>query len=190
MFDVVAQAVRSTRTARGLSLDQLAARAGLSKGAVVAVESGSGNPNLATLVRLADALGVSVSALVDDSTRPVVRVVDAATIEPLWTGPAGGTARLVVTTAGPSPVEVWQWRLGAGERYDSHPHPAGIVETVTVVSGDAVVTVGAAAHRLGAGMTATFPADTDHGYTGDEPAGAHLLMTVHLLAASSQGPRR
>src|SRR3954451_2340814 len=106
-LETVARNVRSARGAAGLSLDALAARAEVSKGALVALEGARGNPNLGTLVRLADALGWSVSSLMEDARRdedPVV-VVDAEEVAPLWTGPAGGTARLVVGQPRPAPGE-------------------------------------------------------------------------------------
>src|SRR4051794_25072172 len=87
-LDTVARNVRSARAAAGLSLDALAARADVSKGALVALEGARGNPNLTTLVRLADALGRSVSSLMEDARlEPEVVVVDAGEVAPLWTGP-------------------------------------------------------------------------------------------------------
>src|SRR3954469_8593502 len=115
-LETVARNVRSARAAAGLSLDALAARAEVSKGALVALEGARGNPNLGTLVRLADALGWSVSSLMHDARPdedPVVGA-DGAEVAPLWTGPAGGTARLLLTTPRPAPVEVWRWLLHPG----------------------------------------------------------------------------
>jgi transcriptional regulator with XRE-family HTH domain len=176
----VARTVRAIRHSRGLSADQLAVRSGVSKGALVALENASANPNLATLVRLADALGVPVSDLLGQPGATAVRVFDAAASEPLWRGPDGGTARLIVTTATAAPVELWQWDLGPGEGYDSHPHQAGVAETVTVIRGRAVVVVDGTVHELGIGLTATYRGDTAHSYRGGEPDGGRLLMTVHL----------
>ena len=176
----VAATVRRLRHDRGLSADQLAARAGVSKGALVALENAAANPNLATLVRLADALGVSVSALVEQQDGRRVQVSDAAAIEPLWRGPAGGSLRLLLTTPTAAPVELWRWHLAGAERYDSHPHPAGVVETVTVISGAAVISVGGTEYPVAAGQTVTFVADADHSYRAGPGGDADLLMTVHL----------
>ena len=112
------------------------------KGALVALEGARGNPNLTTLVRLADALGRSVSSLMDDPREDPVVVVNADEVAPLWTGPAGGAARLLLTNPRPTPVEVWRWRLHPGERYDSQAHPAGVTETLTVVRGQMRLVVG------------------------------------------------
>jgi quercetin dioxygenase-like cupin family protein len=114
-------------------------------------------------------------------------VADAAAVEPLWNGPRGGWARLLLTTATAAPVEFWRWQLAAGERYESHPHPPGVVETVTVIKGTAVVGVEATEHVLSAGMTGTFAADIPHSYRGEQPSGTEFLMTVHLPALEGRG---
>ncbi|MQM28242.1 helix-turn-helix domain-containing protein [Glycomyces albidus] len=176
----VATNVKAARTRAGLSLDELGRRAQVSKGALVALEKAQGNPNLATLVRLADTLGVSVSALMQGPQDDRVRIVDAADTEPLWTGDRGGEARLMLTTPGPAPVEVWRWRLEPGETYPSHPHQAGVHETVSVVTGRMTLVVDGAEHDLGAGQTAAFAADAPHAYRGAGTGTCTLLMTVHL----------
>ncbi|MGW1432445.1 helix-turn-helix domain-containing protein [Streptomyces sp. NPDC002431] len=176
----LAHNVRAARVRAGLSLDELGRRAKVSKGALVGLEKAQGNPNFATLVRLADTLGVPVSALVEGPAEERVRVVAADAVAPLWTGERGGEARLVLTTPGPAPVEVWQWRLEPGETYPSHPHQAGVVETVTVTAGRMALVVDGAEHTVEAGQTATFAADTAHAYRGSGTGTCHLLMTVHL----------
>lgn len=182
-LDTVARNVRSARAAAGLSLDALAARAHVSKGAVVALEGARGNPSLTTLVRLADALGHSVSSLLEAAhEEPPVVAVDAGALRPLWTGPSGGTARLVLTNPRPAPVEVWRWLLHPGERHASHAHPAGVTETLTVLRGRMVLVVGDGVHRLRAAQTSAFAADVPHAYEGAGRGPCEMIMTVHLPA--------
>ena len=176
----VARNVRAARVAAGLSLDALAARAEVSKGALVALEGARGNPNLTTLVRLADALGRSVSSLMEAAREEPIVVVDAEDVAPLWVGPSGGTARLLLTNQHPAPVEVWRWRLHRGERHESNAHPPGVTETLTVVRGQMLLTVGDIARPLRAGETTAFAADVPHAYAGAGRAACELLMTVHL----------
>ncbi|MGW9447164.1 helix-turn-helix domain-containing protein [Streptomyces sp. NPDC055632] len=176
----LAHNVRTARVRAGLSLDELGRRAKVSKGALVGLEKAQGNPNFATLVRLADTLGVSVSALMEGPTEGRVRVVDAAGVAPLWTGEEGGEARLMLTTSGPAPVEVWRWRLEPGEEYPSHPHRAGVVETVSVTSGRMTLVVDGVEHSVGTGQTAAFDGDTTHTYRGAGTDTCRLIMTVHL----------
>ncbi|MFE8914938.1 helix-turn-helix domain-containing protein [Streptomyces globisporus] len=179
--------VRAARTRAGLSLDELGRRAKVSKGALVALEKAQGNPNFATLVRLADTLGVSVSALMEGPVEGRVRVVSCDTVMPLWAGEKGGEARLMLTTSGPAPVEVWRWRLEPGEEYPSHPHQAGVVETVSVTAGRMVLVADGAEHPVGAGQTATFDGDVPHAYRGAGTGTCHLVMTVHLPPAPARG---
>jgi transcriptional regulator with XRE-family HTH domain len=179
-LEVVARNVRAARAGAGMSLDALAARADVSKGALVALEGARGNPNLTTLVRIADALGRSVSSLMEAAREESVVVVEADEVAPLWTGPSGGTARLLLTNVRPTPVEVWRWQLHPGERHDSQPHGAGVTETLTVVRGQMVLVVGDAAHPLRAGATTAFGADVPHAYQGAGRGPCELIMTVHL----------
>ncbi|MER5183732.1 XRE family transcriptional regulator [Streptomyces sp. NPDC002896] len=176
----LAHNVRTARNRAGLSLDELSRRAQVSKGALVGLEKAQGNPNFATLVRLADTLGISVSALMEGPAEGRVRVVTADTLAPLWTGTQGSEARLMLTTSGPAPVEVWRWKLEPGEEYPSHPHQAGVVETVSVTSGRMTLLVDGTEHAVEAGQTATFDGDAPHTYRGSGTETCHLIMTVHL----------
>ncbi|WP_326735971.1 helix-turn-helix domain-containing protein [Streptomyces sp. NBC_01022] len=176
----LAHNVRAARTRAGLSLDELGRRAQVSKGALVGLEKAQGNPNFATLVRLADTLGISVSALMEGPAEGRVRVVTADAVTPLWTGARGSEARLMLTTSGAAPVEVWRWRLEPDEEYPSHPHQAGVVETVSVTSGRMTLVVDGTEHLVEAGQTAAFDGDAPHTYRGTGTETCHLIMTVHL----------
>ena len=176
----VARHVRAARTAAGLSLDALAARADISKGALVALEGARGNPNLTTLVRLANALGRSITSLMEDEREEPVVVVDVDDVAPLWNGPSGGTAHLLLTSPRPAPVEVWRWLLHPSERHGSHAHPPGVTETLTVIRGQIRLVLGDAAHLLRAGQTTAFDADVAHAYEGAGRGPCELVITVHL----------
>jgi len=57
--------VRQARQVRQWTLDQLAETAGVSRRMVVKVEQGATNPSVGTLLKLGDALGVGLPALVE-----------------------------------------------------------------------------------------------------------------------------
>jgi quercetin dioxygenase-like cupin family protein len=80
----------------------------------------------------------------------------------------------------------------AGERilgrvYPSQPHPAGVVETISVTHGQMVLIADGTEHTLTVGAAATFDAGVDHTYqrAGADPC--DLIMTVHLPAAPVSG---
>lgn len=130
-------------------------------------------------MRLADALGLSVTDLLEPDQAEQVTVVPHASRQPLWSGDGSSAATLILTVPGRTPVEFWRWTLGTGERYESHPHPAGTSETVTVLTGELALDVGNSQFVVPADTTATFVADRAHAYsTGERPC--TFLMTVHL----------
>lgn len=154
-----------------------------------ALEKAQGNPNLATLVRLADTLGISVPTLMQGPPEDrAVRITTADEITPLWTGDHGGHSRLMLVTTGPAPVEVWRWRLHPGEAYPSRPHQAGVVETISVTTGRMTLTLDGTEHTVTAGQTAAFDGDATHTYSGSGTAPCDLIMTVQLPPVPAPAP--
>src|SRR6201995_5177771 len=110
------------REDRGWSLDQLAARSGVSKGVLVALEQGRSNPNLATLARIGDAFGVPVTLLVDLGGEPAVQISSPDDSRVLWRGPSGGTGTIIGATDPPWAVELWRWEVMPGESFGGGAH--------------------------------------------------------------------
>ena len=147
------------RAERGWSLDQLAARSGVSKGVLVALEQGRSNPNLATLARLSDAFGVPVTRLVEIADQPGVQITGP--------DPAGccGAAR----RAGPAPssrpptppwaAELWRWTVQPGEGWGGDAHTPATRELAWVRERDADADRGrGAATRSARASAPGFPA--------------------------------
>jgi transcriptional regulator with XRE-family HTH domain len=63
--ELIGGRVRQHRTARGWTLEELADRSGVSRRMLITIEHGEGNPSIATLLRVSDALGVGLPVLVD-----------------------------------------------------------------------------------------------------------------------------
>jgi transcriptional regulator with XRE-family HTH domain len=59
--------IRSLREKAGLTLTDLAARAGLTKGALSKIETARGSAAIATILRIAEALGVPLAELFAES---------------------------------------------------------------------------------------------------------------------------
>lgn len=60
----VGKAIREVREKRGLTQGELSRKAGLGKGHLSTIESGKGDPSVATVRLLAQALEVSIDSLV------------------------------------------------------------------------------------------------------------------------------
>ncbi|AIR97072.1 helix-turn-helix domain-containing protein [Streptomyces glaucescens] len=176
----LARSVKHWRAVRGFTLDVLAARAGVSRGMLIQIEQARTNPSLGTVVKIGDALGVSITTLLDYEQGPRVRVVPAEQAVRLWHTDAGSYNLLLAGAEAPGPLEMWQWRLMPGERSDSDPHPAGTVELLHVTEGELTLTVDGTEYRVPAGASASFEADIAHTYgnTGERPM--RMIMAVSV----------
>lgn len=180
--------VRRERQGRGWTLDQLAEAAGVSRRMVVNVEQGSSNPSVGTLLRLAEALGVGLPALVEPPAETAVTVVRDGRGATLWTGAQGGRGVLVASVAQPDVVELWDWTLGPGDRHESRPHTAGTRELVHVLSGTVTLEAGGQVVVLEAGDAAAFAGDAPHAYRADGSDGARFSLAVHEPGGSAVVP--
>jgi transcriptional regulator with XRE-family HTH domain len=170
--------VRRLRQRRNLTLESLAERAAVAKGTVIAIEQSRANPNIGTLCRLADALGVGVSALIESEVGPRVRVKRADETPALWNGESGGKGLFLMGTDPPDVVELWDWTMEPGETFVGGPHPNGSFEILSVLAGDLSVSVGEQEHRLAVGDSILFDADGEHTYANPGRRANRYVMTV------------
>lgn len=177
---MLARTVASLRAERGWSLDQLAARSGVSKGVLVALEQGKSNPSLSTLARVGDAFGVPVTRLVDVSNEPEVRVTGPAEAKVLWRSETGGVGTIIAATLPPWAAELWRWTLQPGDRFGGDPHGPATRELAWVEAGTLTLTVAGKAYTIGPGGCARFPGDLPHHYAnqGAEPVMLTMVVVV------------
>lgn len=168
--DLVSRAIQSrigaTRHARGLTFDQLAALSGVSKGMLVQIEQGKANPSIGILCKIASALHVSVAELVETPAegRSPVRLLPPHSATKLWNGPEGGSAVLLVGTEGPNMLELWEWELFPGERFEAQPHSRGTRELIHVTEGTLSLEVDGAAHMVEKTGSAVARTESTHAY--------------------------
>jgi transcriptional regulator with XRE-family HTH domain len=177
--------VRGERQSRRWTLDQLAEAAGVSRRMVVSIEQGTVNPSVGTLLRISDALGVGLPALVEPPSRKTVNVVRAGDGAVLWTGESGGTGVLVASTQSPDIVELWEWTLNPGERHTSEAHAAGTTELLHVHDGSLAIDVADESVVLDAGDALSFPGDRPHSYTNGAARPVRFTLAVYEPAVGS-----
>jgi transcriptional regulator with XRE-family HTH domain len=178
----VSQAIQSrlasVRRAKGQSFDQLAGVSGISKGMLVQIEQGKANPSIAILCRLASALGLSVASLIQVSDASPVAVSAADAAKRLWTGPAGGSATLLAGSQGPDMLELWEWELRPGERFEGDAHSRGTQELLRVVEGALELNLDGARHVVEAGASISAFTDRPHAYVCLGQAPVRFTMVV------------
>lgn len=170
--------VRQERLARGWTLDQLADAAAVSRRMVVNVEQGTTNPSVGTLLRISDALGVGLPALVESPRPRPLKVTRAGDGAALWTGGSGGRGVLVAGTEPPDVVELWDWTLQPGEQHSSEPHAPGTKELLQVQAGEVTVVAAGRSVLLHEGDAVAFAGDAAHSYANLGSAPATFSLAV------------
>jgi len=174
--------IQSIRTGRGLSLRTLATRSGFSPSFISQVEHGQASPSIASLEKIAAALGVTLSeffarqwADADALDFTIVRAIDRleivsgwsrATVEALGPTGRGQTMEPVMLTLEPDGR--------SGDRAAAH---AG-QELAVVWDGDVRLTLADTEHRLTTGDAVTFRSAMPNRWENVGPTSARVLIVV------------
>ncbi|RXZ70284.1 helix-turn-helix domain-containing protein [Agromyces albus] len=175
---VIGLRVKERRKALRWTLERLAEQAGVSRRVLINIEQGSTNPNIGTLLRVSDALGVGLPELVEPPELELARVTRDGEGAILWTGDHGGRAVLVAGTKSPNVVELWEWSLGVGDLHTSEAHITGTRELIQVLTGVVEVTVGTERFTLNPRDAITFRGDEAHSYANAGDIEAQFALTV------------
>jgi transcriptional regulator with XRE-family HTH domain len=190
---LIGSTIRKLREHNGLSMRELAERAGLSQPFLSQVERGVSTPSMASTYRLAHALGVVPGDLLP-ATGPadvlVVRADEGLRI-PVSDGPdsAEGRALLLRDT---SALEVVEYIIKPGQRADEWFESAGQVG-IYVISGHVDIDVaGAGTHHLGPRDFISLPGGCrDRWRTDayDETTHILLAMAAEVTPVKQSAPR-
>jgi transcriptional regulator with XRE-family HTH domain len=171
----IALAIRRLRSARSWTLDELAARSGISRRLIVQIEQAQANPSIGTLLRLADSFEVTLSELLPEPPTATAAIRPADEEVRLWSGPRGGAGRLLINRG---PLELWSWTLRSGESHESEAHHAGCVELLTVTTGTLQLDVGGESFTLRSGDSGWFEATEAHAYRNPTRSTTHFTLAV------------
>ena len=171
------RAVKRRREAAGLSLRELAGRSGVSASMISDIERGVKSPTVATLMRLAGALGVGAAVLLEDAAA-------ASRIHVIRRGEGergvGASAWEKLAPAGPgSRIAMVRHVIPAGAVLGPSPaHEAGTVEHMHVVRGQVRVTVGEETAEMEEGDSCSCRTDVPHGVEnpGAEAAEVYVIL--------------
>lgn len=172
----IATSVRREREAAGLSVSELARRAGISKATVSQLEGGAGNPSVETLWAIATALGIPFSVFVDDPA-PVTRLVRASQMPAVPSALAPFAAALLSTCPPGARRDLYVIRADPGGARRSAPHPRGTVEYVVLVQGRALVGPEDDPVTLEPGDFLTYAGDAPHVFEALAPATSAVLLS-------------
>jgi transcriptional regulator with XRE-family HTH domain len=181
--------VRRLRTARELSVRTLASRAGFSPSFISQVEHNQASPSIASLQRLADALGVSLGDFFRDpagDARPVTRATRRRRLTSWWS-----RARIEALSpmGAARSFEAVMVTLGAGGSSGKRPHAHAGQALAIVFDGTVRLTLGGEVLRLVAGDAVSLDPGTPHLWENPGRKPVRLVLVSTRFASDLQtGP--
>ncbi len=179
--------IRDERVRRGLGLEVLSDRCGVSRSMLSAVERGEKVPTVLVLDRIATGLGTSIARLMGDESRS--RVVILRNADQDVVRDPGGWQRRILSPVLPG-IEFELMRTTIDPGVDAgvfSPHAPGSREYVAVERGTLRLTIDGTVHLLDAGDSIYFDGDCRHGFSnpGRSQCVYYLAMDVAGRAAAS-----
>lgn len=178
-LDWIAAALRRERVRAGLSLSELAKRAGIAKSTLSQLEAAGGNPSMETLWALAVALGVPFSALVEPPA-PRVQVIRAGEGPTVRSDRSSYVATLLSASPPGARRDLYAVDLQPGTVRASDPHMPGTVEHVVVSAGRVSAGPEGEELELGVGDYMAYRGDVPHRYEALEPGTKFVLIMQHV----------
>jgi transcriptional regulator with XRE-family HTH domain len=155
--------VKALRSARGWSLDNLAAASGVSRSMLSEIEREKANPTLAVTFRIAQAFRMTLAELLETpGAQPAIQVVRGSDRAQVFRSDKQHQIRTLSPLDLEKDVEFYEVVLRVGGALRSKPHYEGTREFLTVEKGRVRVESDESAVELDEGDSATYRADVPH----------------------------
>ena len=177
--------VKDLRRERGLTLDELAGRSGVSRAMISKLERGEKNPTLVVAARLAEGLGVTLSRLAGVEEKREVAVVPREG-RMIMRDPETGFERqsLSPTFAGRGVEFVRNVVPEGGTSGEFPPHRKGVQEHLVVERGQLRATLGGEEYRLREGDALYFEADVPHRFDNVGTGECSYYLVINSAGAA------
>lgn len=167
--------LKRLRTERGLSLGQLAERSDVSKVMLSQIERGNSNPTVNSLFKIANGLGVSYSALMEQP-EPAVSVVRRADAAAQSDEEGSYRLRCYFPNASGRDFEIYEDELDPGHEHRTEGHGPNTEEFVLVEQGVLEMVVLDDAHVLETGDAIHFDASRPHTYRNSGTEAVRMVV--------------
>ncbi|WP_426577211.1 helix-turn-helix domain-containing protein [Xenorhabdus stockiae] len=174
-ISIIAKSLVRERARSGLSLTEVARRAGIAKSTLSQLEAGNGNPSLETLWALCVALNIPFARLLEPQSNKT-QVIRRGEGTKVMAEQANYQATLLATCPPGARRDIYLLMTQPGADRLSAPHPAGSVEHIIVTKGRALVGLTEAPEELSEGDYICYPADQEHIFKALEPDTQAILV--------------
>lgn len=168
--------LRDLRSARGLTLRQLADATGLSAGMLSQLENGRTEPSIETLRRLAKVFDSDLADLFREPDAPEVHLSRPG--ERLMMQAPAGLITYERLSSGRGNFEMLRGVLRPGDVSAAEPRGHPSTECVYVIEGAIVATVAGVDHQVELSEAITFDSRLPHRFRNDGDVDAVILLSV------------
>lgn len=159
----IGQKARAARKKAGLTLDALSRASGVSKAMLSQIEQDKANPTVQVLYKVAMALNMSISDLVEDpEPKKLFEIIRAGHPHHVLTTNQPCQGRILSPLWSLKDLEFYEINFPEGGELDSQPHAADTSEMLAVVKGEILVVSGSREAKLLAGDSIAYSADVKH----------------------------
>ncbi|MGD0700957.1 MAG: XRE family transcriptional regulator [Trebonia sp.] len=176
---LISMSLRRERARAGLSLTDLAKRAGIAKSTLSQLENGVGNPSLETLWALAQALGSPLSRLVDPP-RQGIQVIRAGEGTVLHAERAAYDAVMLASCPPGARRDIYRVIGQPGAPHLAPPHMPGTSEHLILGSGRVLAGPENEAVELGPGDYLRYPGDVPHIFDALQPDSSGVIIMDYV----------
>jgi transcriptional regulator with XRE-family HTH domain len=176
VISVIATSLHRERRRAGLSLAELARRAGVAKSTLSQLESGTGNPSVETLWALCVALDVTFAQLVEPP-EPKMHVIRAGEGPVIPAEHANYVAKVLSACPPNARRDLYIVTAEPGTPHDSAPHRSGTYEHVVLCTGRARTGVLDSPVEISPGDYVGYPADVPHMFEALEPGTMAVVVS-------------
>ena len=180
-ISMIAKSLVRERQRTGLSLAEIARRAGIAKSTLSQLEAGNGNPSLETLWSLCVALDIPFARLLEPQAQKT-QVIRCGEGTKVVAEQAHYQAILLAACPPGARRDIYLLLTQPGADRISQPHPPGSIEHIIVTKGKALVGLTEAPEVLGEGDYICYPADQEHIFKALEADTQAILVAEQSLA--------
>jgi transcriptional regulator with XRE-family HTH domain len=174
--------VQAIRRKRGLTLDTLSEKSGVSKAMLSQIESGKVNPTVATVWKIAQGLQVEINSLLEGGAGPrrIFTTTKHESITSLDTDEEGLHIKVLTPIAMVEDLEMYLLTFTPGGALHSAPHFPMTEEFVTVIRGHVRVTAGDNSSEAHEGDFVRYHCDVPHSIENVGRGEARIHMVVRF----------
>jgi transcriptional regulator with XRE-family HTH domain len=179
IIETVKENLKIIRHTKGLSLDKLASKCGVSRAMLSQIEQGKSTPTISVLWKIANGLNVPFSDLIKEKDTEGIHVLKYEHTKVLYSNSKVFSSRALFPYSGTRKTEFYELILRPGGIEVADPHQTGTTENIIVVTGKLRLRVLERVIELEPKDSVLFRADVPHEYSNPTDQETLMYLVMH-----------